>query len=343
MTTSDNNRNTEKAPQAPSFACSDSAEPTLGIAGENIEPTLIADAEVVAPASIAANEGAEPTLLTTDWNAEWMELQKARRSPDSPAFWDAKAKEFRPAETKPYAHEFMDLLQLHPGESVLDMGCGAGSLALPLAEQGHQVVAADFSPAMLESLKQGIAYCGVEDLVEPKLLAWDDDWQERGMAENSVDVAFASRSIATLNLQDALQKLDATARRRCAITLVANASPRYDMHIMNSIGASVTQSRDYIYAFNILIAMGRLPEVRYIHSPRQDTFDSLEEGVADFARMLEGGNEGKVDQLREYLAAHMEENPDAGKPGPKGKPQGRYKLDHTRMVHWAFISWDTTE
>ena len=112
---------------------------------------------------------------------------------------------------------------------------------------------------------------------------------------------------------------------------------------MDAIGAGVTESRDFVYAFNILVGLERLPEVRYIASPRRDTFNTLEEGVADFARMLESGNEGLLEELRAYLADHMVENPDAGKPGQKGRPQGRYMLDHERIVRWAFISWEPGE
>lgn len=279
------------------------------------------------------------TLLETDWNAEWKALQAARRSPDDPAFWDARAKHFKPRETHPYARDFLALADARDGESVLDMGCGAGSLAIPLAQDGHRVLAADFSSQMLSALKDGIAYYGLENLVIPCKLAWDEDWSMANIEPKSVDVAIASRSIATSDLEAALLKLDRTARRRCCITLVANASPRYDTHIMNAIGASVTNSHDYVYAFNILVGLGINPEVSYIDSPRRDTFDSLEDGVTDFARMLEGGNEHRIEALRDYLAGHMVENPHAGEPGPKGDPQGRYMLDHVRMVRWAFIAW----
>lgn len=280
-----------------------------------------------------------PTLLETDWNVEWKTLQTARRSPDDPAFWDARAKHFQPRETHPYARDFLNLADVRGGESVLDMGCGAGSLAIPLAQDGHPVIAADFSPCMLDALREGIAHHGLGSLVTPLQLAWDENWDSAGIKPKSVDVAIASRSIATSDLEAALLKLDRAARRRCCITLVATASPRYDTHIMNAIGASVTNSRDYVYAFNILVGLGINPEVRYIDSPRRDTFDSLEDGVVDFSRILEGGNENRIDALRGYLAAHMVANPHAGEPGPKGKPQGRYMLDHIRMVHWAFIAW----
>ena len=173
----------------------------------------------------------------------------------------------------------------------------------------------------------------------PLELAWDDDWDLVGPVAKTVDVAFASRSVTTNDLKGALAKLDRTARRRCAVTMVANSSPRYDLHLMNAIGASVTCSNGFVYAFNILIQMGALPQVTYFESPRRDTFDSLEAGIADFSRMLEHGNEDKIDRLRDYIAQHMIENPHAGEPGSKGVPQGRYMLDHIRKVRWAFIAW----
>lgn len=283
---------------------------------------------------------AEATLLTTDWNEEWRALQDARRSPDDPSWWDTRAKHFRPRETHPYARDFLALAALDDGESVLDMGCGGGTLAIPLARAGHPVVACDFSRAMLDSLAEGAAYYGVAERIEPHLLAWDEDWGGAGIAPKSVDAAFASRSIATRDLEAALLKLDRAARRLCCITLVTGASPRVDTRIMAAIGASVTESRDYVYAFNILVGLGRHPRVDYIVSPRRDTFDSLEEGVADFARMLEGGNEHRVGELRDYLAVHMVENPHAGEAGEKGRPQGRYMLDHERVMRWAFIAWE---
>ena len=65
-------------------------------------------------------------LLEADWNEEWMRLARTRRRPDVPAAWDARARHFRPRETAPYAREFIRLMGLEPGESVLDMGCGGG-------------------------------------------------------------------------------------------------------------------------------------------------------------------------------------------------------------------------
>ncbi len=284
-----------------------------------------------------------PTLLTNDWNEEWKALQAARRAPDDPSWWDGRAAHFRPRETHPYARDFLELAAVRDGERVLDMGCGGGALAIPLAQAGHPVLACDFSHGMLDVLRADAASYGLDHLIEARHLAWDDDWDAAGVRANCVDVAIASRSIATADLGAALAKLDRAARRRCCITLVAGTSPRVDRHVMDAIGASVSESGDYVYAFNILVAQGRHPEVAYIASPRRDTFDSLDAAVADFSRMLEHGNEHRLPELRAYLAAHLVENPDAGEPGPKGRPQGRYMLDHERVMRWAFIAWETYE
>ena len=278
-------------------------------------------------------------LILTDWNEEWKALQDARRSPDDPSWWDGRARHFTPRETSPYARDFLELTGIAPGERVLDMGCGAGSLAVPLAQQGCSVLACDFSRAMLDVLDEAARAHGVAERIEARLLAWDEDWESRGVGAKCVDVAIASRSIATRDLAAALMKLDHATRRRCAVTLVTGASPRVDARIMDAIGASVTESRDYVYAFNILVGLGAFPEVRYIESRRRDTFDSLEDGVRDFSRMLEHGNEDRAGELERYLANHMVENPHAGEAGPKGRPQGRYMLDHERLIRWAHIAW----
>ena len=136
----------------------------------------------------------ESVLLETDWNDEWMRLQRSRRRADLPSWWDERAKHFRPRETAPYAREFIRLMELEPGASVLDMGCGGGSLAIPLARAGHPVIAADFSPAMLNAVREGIAHYGLHGLLQARELAWADDWEAAGVMPKSVDAAIASRS-----------------------------------------------------------------------------------------------------------------------------------------------------
>ncbi len=52
-------------------------------------------------------------------------------------------------------------LNERPQQTILDVGCGSGVLAIPLAQEGHQVVGLDFSAPMIEMARQKAAAAGV--------------------------------------------------------------------------------------------------------------------------------------------------------------------------------------
>ncbi len=62
----------------------------------------------------------------------------------------------------PGATEFVDRLDLEPGDEVLDVACGTGNLAVPAAKTGATVVGQDIAPNLLEqarawAIKEGLA------------------------------------------------------------------------------------------------------------------------------------------------------------------------------------------
>ncbi len=290
-----------------------------------------------------------PLLSSRDWNEDWKELQKLRRRADDASYWDERAKTFATKDApNPYVERFLELAAIRPGESVLDMGCGTGALAVPLGEAGHAVVAADFSQGMLDAMAAQLAARGITD-VEPKRMSWDDDWSACGISPNCVDVAIASRSVATADLRDALLKLTDAARRRACVTLATASSPRTDERILAAVGLRSAFGNDHLYAFNILANEGLRPEVSYIDSVRVDTFDGAEEAFDVFRRMIEdavgtsvpsGERKKALVRLRGWLADNLVENECAGLPDKKGVAEKRLRLREPRIVTWAFLGWD---
>ncbi len=287
-------------------------------------------------------------LAATDWNEEWKRLQRIRRKADDAQFWNKRSKNFDSKDApSPYVRAFLDLIDVTPGSSVLDMGCGTGSLAVPLARAGNRVIAADFSRGMLEEAARRIEATGAKG-IETKLLAWDDDWDAAGLGEDAVDVAFASRSIATADLAAALAKLTRTARMRCAATLTLGSSPRMDARVLAACGVRNFHGSDFQYAWNILFNAGFAPTAAYIDSQRKDTYDSREEARADFDRMLtdviDPRRTGELARARakleDWLDAELVPNPTAGRLNEKGRAEGRLAIAHPRTIRWGFLSWD---
>ena len=264
-----------------------------------------------------------PMLTTTDWNAEWMALQQARRKADDPSYWDSRSHTF-PTSTEPsaYARRFIELADIQPRETVFDMGCGTGALAVPLGLAGHKVVAADFSRGMLDRMSEALKQTEVHT-VFPMQLSWEEDWAAKGLTD--------------------------IARRRVCITLTTGSSPRTDERIMADLGLKDALCPDYLYAINILAAEGILPQVDFIRSERNDTFDTPEQAAESLRRMIDGAAGAVVGEqqrqaayvrLHAWLNDNLVPNEHAGSPDGHGGVQKALRLRNPRVITWAFIAWD---
>ena len=98
-------------------------------------------------------------LEDLDWGLLWQQAKKKKtwRS-KGPADWDKKAASFAKRTARSiYTEKFIELLDPKPEWSVLDIGCGPGTLALPIAARTSRVTAIDFSGNMLQILEKRAA------------------------------------------------------------------------------------------------------------------------------------------------------------------------------------------
>jgi SAM-dependent methyltransferase len=167
-----------------------------------------------------------------------------------------------------YVRDFLAGLDLAPGDTVFDMGSGAGTLAIPLAGAGHRVICGDFSRGMRDALKRKAEEAGVADMITLFDMRWEDDWRAAGIAPKSVDVAIASRSIMVHDLGAAIEKLEAVARRQVAVTVSTRFGPRAKREIGDVLNG-VPYLPDSVYATNILFDMERYPKVSYIDADKK--------------------------------------------------------------------------
>lgn len=301
----------------------------------------------------------------------WRQRSIARHTPDDAAVWDKRITD-SPTRFKPsnYSREFLELANLQPGETVFDMGCGAGTLAIPCAQAGHQVLAADFSGAMLAQLATNLGECDPDTTTRltTQQLAWADDWEAAGIAEKSFDVAFASRSIITEDLEDSIRKLSKVANKRVCVTVTPGQSPRIFAPLLKALGLSFTGHPDASFVFAVATELGYTPEVRYIRSPRQDYFPTPEAAFQKYREMIHLSDENPQGadlelieaKLKSWLDEHLipaaqKTKVMEGDPGHYTQPdtvcvsdtnllkEDALTTDIDRVITWAFISWPTQE
>ncbi|MDR1713231.1 MAG: methyltransferase domain-containing protein [Coriobacteriales bacterium] len=271
-----------------------------------------------------------------DWGLEWRRVQSGRLKPFDPEYWDGRASDFLLKQPTPYEQEFLQMADLQPGEQVLDVGCGSGTFSIPLASAGHEVVAMDVSSGMLDKLRTLIDRDALSNI---RIVqgGWDDDWPGLGILPKSVDVAIASRSLLTLDLVGAIEKLNATARRRVCVTLGTESFPFIDVRVVQAIGREHHVTGDYLCALNCLYQLGIKAELRLIGQPRRDVYVSRESAWESISHRCDGLTAKEAKRLHRFLDEHLI----AWEYEQDGQTHTGVAKDYIRDMRWAFISWST--
>lgn len=239
------------------------------------------------------------------------------RGPKPASAWDTRAAELnRKRQQGHYVDDFIARVDLTGADTLLDVGCGPGTLCLPLAARLVHVIGLDYSRGMLDALQANAAAQG-QNNVETMHLAWEDDWSE----VPPCDIVLASRSTTVEDMAAALHKLDAKAKKRVYLTHLVGGH-FIDPAILDALGRKLPPLPDYIYLLNILHRMEIHPRLDYIETTNRlaGTAD-----FDDFARQVTWTlGTLSADELIRLRAWHEHVAP--GREG--GAP-----------MRWAFISW----
>ena len=273
-------------------------------------------------------------LMDIDWAEQFRTTRRSfdgnvPGSNEAKAHWDSKASSFaHKPKRSDYIHQLTEMLALEEGDVLFDMGCGSGTLAIPVAKAGHDVIAVDFSDGMLAELERVAEEEGVADRITTFQRSWQQDWDGLPMG----DVAVSSRSFVTDDLADGIAKLEGQARKRAVLTCGAGDLPYRDAKVLDAMGRedAFMPPIELATIANYLWMSGRLPRIDYIAYPgvwHKTTKDGLREAIRS-AHSPKDAQE--VALLDKFLGAHMVFD----------EKQGWWTLDYPRDDRWAVITWD---
>ena len=194
-------------------------------------------------------------------------------------------------------------IELNPEYTVLDIGSGPGRLAIPISKKVKAVTAIDPSKGMLACVEENMEEVGVKNIT-----CVNKRWEDIELGVDTVphDIVIASHSLAMLDMQDALAKMDAAAKK--SVYLFTFAGRWMDGGLSEQISGERHPSwSDYIYLCNILHDMKIYANVDVWDSEYEQRYDSLDDAVTKSKEMYDLPAE-KEGILREHLSKILVED-----------------------------------
>ena len=252
-----------------------------------------------------------------DWNELWKAIHagspgRSAKDRDPAAIWDKKAAAYRRVtrDEKRATEQELALLDLHPGDTVLDVGAGTGRLAVPIAGTVTGVTALDPSGGMLSILRERMTADGRTNYSTVQL-RWEDVVIGKDIQPH--DVVIAAYSLGFYDLAAALQKFDTAARRSVYLFWHAGewrGHAEMDLYrtVLGEEEAMQKGYPDYIYPLNILHDAGIFPNVRIFPAQWDSVYDSIDEAVQTWVSMHEPDLKD-LTPIRDYFTRVLRKNP----------------------------------
>lgn len=261
-----------------------------------------------------------------DWNRICAETRRGRSYPSgSAAYWDKRASSFaRNASKSDYVGKFLRFIEVKPHWTVLDVGCAAGTIAIPLAGRTKRITAMDISANMLAMLRQRCSELGIAN-IRTVHAGWEDDWGAMDIGVH--DVSVASRSLITSDFRGAIEKLDNAARKRVYFSTIVGDGP-LDRRIFEALGRELNPGPDYICLYNLLYQMGITANVNFITYEDRNSYDSPDDAYSVIKCRFEEMSAKEEEILRKYLKEQLVCR------------NGSWEMSYRRKILWAVFWWD---
>ena len=151
------------------------------------------------------------------------------------------------------------------GQRILDLGCGSGNFTLPMATYSKEILALDFSPAMLQVLSHNLKQRNIQN-VKTALCKWED-YEGAYPADYVLSVNSLYR---VCYMQEALSKIVTYGKKGFVIVRTVLKPLLYDIY--DELHLNYHRNNDYMLMPMMLWNMGIHADVTYTHYDRTTTY-----------------------------------------------------------------------
>jgi len=197
-------------------------------------------------------------------------------------------------------------MRISKEDSVLDLGCGEGTITIPLAKKVKKVTAVDSSKRMLEILEEK---CEKENIANVEIIKENlEDVTVEQVGKQ--DIVLLSRSINGIyDISETITHINNIANKYVYITLFGPNSWKFEKGFYESIGKKIDEHRldfaPYNYLFNILVKMKICPNVENFGIKTSRTYDSVDDAMENGRLDLDSFTKQEKDKLHDYLKKNL--------------------------------------
>ena len=257
----------------------------------------------------------ETKYADLDWECIWQKSLKKGFKKEKD--WDKIATEYgKWLENDDYPDVLLNEMRISSNDTVLDIGCGEGTITRKIAKKAKSVTGIDKSELMLKELNRKTANEGLSNVKTIQKDINDLTYESIG----DYDIVLASRCLNGIyNIKDTLITLNEIANKYVYITVFGSSTHKYKKEKAKIAGKPFKAGTDHMVLVMLLRSLGIEANVLQLECKNLKEYHSIEEAIErSIWRLGELEEENKI-ALENYFKDIFVKNKRGNWVNPKDK------------------------
>ena len=210
-----------------------------------------------------------------DWECIWQKSLKKGFKKEKD--WDKIATEYgKWLENDDYPDVLLNEMRISSNDTVLDIGCGEGTITRKIAKKAKSVTGIDKSELMLEELNKKSIENNIDNIKTIQKDINDLTYESVG----DYDIVLASRCLNGIyNIKDTLITLNEIANKYVYITVFGSSTHEYKKEKAKIAGKPFKAGTDHMVLVMLLRSLGIEANVLQLECENLKEYHSIEEAI----------------------------------------------------------------